>query len=119
MRKRILYVEDDPVNALVMQKLLRTDYEVIHVYDGESCVEMCVTESFDIVLMDINLGKDKMDGVETMKQLKQNLHAPILAVTSYAMPEDEHRFLHLGFDGYVAKPVERKELLEYILRFLP
>ena len=94
MMKRILYVEDDTINALVMQKLLRADYEVVHVCDGESCMELFNTATFDIVLMDINLGRGKIDGVETMRQLKSQFDTlPVLAVTSYAMPEDEDRFL--------------------------
>lgn len=117
--KRILYVEDDMINALVMGKLLKSTYEVVHVVDGESCLDKITKESFDIVLMDINLGRGQLDGVEVMKLLKErNATMPVLAVTSYAMPEDESRFLQHGFDGYVVKPIDRTDLLEYIARFL-
>lgn len=116
--KRILYVEDDTINALVMQKLLSAHYEFIHVENGESCLKLFSNQMFHMVLMDINLGKDRMDGVETMKHLKERYPTlPVLAVTSYAMPEDEDRFLKSGFNGYIAKPIDRQELLEYIAHF--
>jgi two-component system, cell cycle response regulator DivK len=116
--KKILYVEDDMINALVMTKLLKPSYEVVHVHDGESCMEKLKQDRFDMILMDINLGRGKIDGTEAMKLIKAHNNAiPVLAVTSYAMPEDEGRFLNQGFDGYVVKPIDRKDLLEYISRF--
>lgn len=119
--KKILYVEDDSINAFVVEKLLKRDFQVSHVIDGESCLERIQHESFDCILMDINLGKGKMDGVEAMKKIKelnQYKNIPVIAVTSYAMPEDEDRFLKDGFDSYLSKPVERKTLIQNIERFL-
>lgn len=115
--KRLLYVEDDPINAFVIKKLLAQHYTTEHVEDGETCLNVLVKEPFDLVLMDINLGRGKMDGVETMKKIKtipilESL--PIVAITSYAMPGDRERFLGEGFNGYLSKPVERPSLLEYL-----
>ena len=118
--KRVLYVEDDPINALVMVKLLEKAYTVVHVEDCESCLEALSREPFDLILMDINLGRGKVDGIETMKRIRSAdiLPAmPVVAVTSYAMPEDQARFLSQGFNGYVAKPVDRVALLTYLDRF--
>jgi CheY-like chemotaxis protein len=118
--KRVLYVEDDPINALVITKLLAHHYTTEHVEDGETCLSLLETESFDLILMDINLGRGKMDGVETMKRIKAMpsfKELPIVAITSYAMPEDRDRFLGEGFNGYLSKPVERPALLEYLGTF--
>jgi CheY-like chemotaxis protein len=118
--RRLLYVEDDPINALVIKRLLAQYYTTEHVEDGETCLVVLEKESFDLVLMDINLGRGKMDGVETMKKIKAMIaHAklPIVAITSYAMPEDRERFLGEGFNGYLAKPVERPILLDYLGTF--
>lgn len=120
MTKRILYVEDDSINALIMQKLLRPDFEVIHVFSGEDCLLKLEQEPFELVLMDINLGRGKMDGVETLRQMRSKMEIkdlPVFAVTSYAMPEDEARFLNEGFNRYVAKPVDRAQLLHLISSF--
>jgi two-component system cell cycle response regulator DivK len=119
--KKILYVEDDLINALVMQKLLKTHFEVIHVPDGETCFSLLDKETFDLILMDINLGKGKMNGVEVMHQIKANPRTSslrIISVTSYALPEDKERFLKEGFDAYIPKPVDRHLLLQTINQYL-
>ena len=122
MMKKILYVEDDLINALVMQKLLQTHFEVIHATDGEKCLALLATERIDLILMDINLGKGKMDGVEILHRIKANpttSQMVVITVTSYALPEDEDRFLREGFDAYLSKPVERQLLLNTIHQYLP
>jgi CheY-like chemotaxis protein len=119
--KRVLYVEDDPINAFVIQKLLKSDFEILHVIDGESCLALMQRETVDLILMDIDLGKGKMDGSETMKHIRAQIifkHIPIFALTSHAMPEDEDRFMKQGFDFYLAKPIEQKVLIGHINRFL-
>ena len=121
MMRKILYVEDDLINALVMQKLLQTHFEVIHATDGEKCLALLATERIDLILMDINLGKGKMDGVETLHRIKTNPKTSqmvVITVTSYALPEDEDRFLREGFDAYLSKPVERQLLLNTIHQYL-
>jgi CheY-like chemotaxis protein len=118
---KILYVEDDPINALVMQRLLKEFYEVVHVSDGESCLALLDAQPVDLVLMDINLGRGNMDGVETLHRLRANPkteHLKVITVTSYALPEDEDRFRREGFDGYLAKPISRKPLLDMLQQYL-
>jgi CheY-like chemotaxis protein len=118
---RILYVEDDPINALVVKKLLGNVFYISHVFDGETCIQVIASERFDAVLMDINLGKGKMDGVQTLHQLRSVAGfatIPVIAVTSYALPEDRERFLQEGFDAYMAKPIDRKQMIEMLNRFL-
>lgn len=119
--KHILYVEDDAINALVVKKFLNNVFAVTHVFDGEACMKAVSESSFDAILMDINLGKGKMDGVETLHQLRA-LGRPtpytVIAVTSYALPEDRERFLQEGFDAYLPKPVDRKELIELIHQYV-
>lgn len=119
--KNILYVEDDAINALVMSKLLKGIYSVTHVVDGEACMEQLDQTSFDAILMDINLGRGKMDGVETLhkiRELRQHEFIKVIAVTSYALPEDRERFLLEGFDAYMPKPVDRSELIALLNQFL-
>lgn len=115
--KKVLYVEDDPINALVVEKLLEDEFLISHVPDGETCLDRIAAEKYDVILMDINLGRGKMDGVETMRLVKQHpdyAAVPVIAITSYAMPEDEVRFLKEGFDFYFEKPVERESLINQI-----
>lgn len=118
----ILYVEDDKINALVVKKLLGRFFETIDVVtDGEKCLEQVKKKHYDLILMDINLGEGKMDGIQTMQALRllpDYRQVPIFAVTSYAMPEDPQRFLDLGFDAYYAKPINAQELAKGISQTL-
>jgi len=119
--KNILYVEDDAINALVVKKLLNNTFNITHVPDGESCMSLVSQRYFDAILMDINLGRGKMDGVETLHKLREETRqAPyiVIAVTSYALPEDRERFLQEGFDEYMAKPVERQRLIDLLIQFV-
>jgi two-component system, cell cycle response regulator DivK len=119
--KNILYVEDDAINALVMSKLLKGVFDITHVFDGETCMELMAEKSFDAILMDINLGKGKMDGVQTLhkiRTLERREPMIVIAVTSYALPEDEERFLQEGFDAYMSKPVDRLALISLLNRFI-
>ena len=118
--KNILYVEDDAINALVMRKLLKDVFDITHVFDGETCMQRINESSFDAVLMDINLGKGKMDGVQTLHMLRALPRdpMPVIAVTSYALPEDKERFLQEGFDAYMSKPVDRLALISLLNQFL-
>ena len=119
--KNILYVEDDAINALVISKLLKGVFNVTHVFDGETCMTRVERTPFDAILMDINLGKGKMDGVQTLHKIREihQLDAmKIIAVTSYALPEDRERFLQEGFDAYMSKPVDRTELIAVLNHFV-
>ena len=119
--KKILYVEDDPINALVVKKLLKTEFDVVHSPDGETCLVMLNREKFDLILMDINLGRGKMNGVETMRKIKANPSTSslkVITITSYALPEDKDRFLREGFDAYIPKPVDRQIHLKTIHQYL-
>jgi len=85
------------------------DFQITIVESGERCLEC--------ILMDINLGKGHLNGTDVMKHVKVTSgyeRIPVIAITSYAMPEDAERFLAEGFDCYPPKPVERKILLQEI-----
>lgn len=120
--KKVLHVEDDPVNAMIMGKLLGLEFDLSQVTDGETCLTMIEKEHFDIILMDVNLGQGKMNGTDTLKKIKQNpqyKNVPVIAITSYSFPEDEDELLNAGFDDYFAKPVEFSKLIDRINQYLP
>lgn len=111
--KKILYVEDDKINALIIRKLLQDKYEVEIAPEGQTCLKLVKQNTYDLILMDINLGNDQMDGVKTREEVRKLLGAKspqIVAVTAFAMPEDQAKFLKLGFDAYISKPIEENTL---------
>jgi CheY-like chemotaxis protein len=114
-------VEDDEINALVMQKLLEKDFEIHLAFDGDECLEKIGQQQFDIILMDVNLGNGYLDGVEVMQQIKAlpgYMHIPVIAVTSFAMQNDKEKFLTAGFNGYLAKPIEKDKVFQLIHQIL-
>lgn len=119
-KPRVLYVEDDSINAYVMRRFLQSEFEITVIDDGFSAIDTLRQQSFDIILLDINLGNGKMDGVEVMKTIRgENLSgAPIFAITSFAMPGDEENFLAQGFDNYISKPVEKEAIIKKINEYI-
>ncbi len=111
---KVLIVEDNEINALVLTKLIAKIAVPIHALNDKQAFQAVEEHQFSLVLMDINLGGQSLDGEAIMKILKQDERfksLPIFAVTSYAMAGDEQRFLQAGFDGYYSKPINRDKLL--------
>ena len=117
---RVLVVEDNFMNkVLVREMLVLHGYEVLEAETGEEGVDMVVSERPDIVLMDINL--PAMDGIAATKLIKEKegfRDTYIIAITAAAMKGDEKDFIDQGFDGYVAKPIDIKKLLEALKKGL-
>lgn len=116
MEGKILYVEDDEINAFLMRRYL-SRWEVDLASDAETALTWAEREPYKVVLLDINLGDSKMTGTDAMRILKENplyQKSRFIAVTAYAMPEDRDRFLNAGFDAYFSKPVDYRKLVGYV-----
>jgi two-component system cell cycle response regulator DivK len=121
MTKRILIVEDQEDNRVIMRDVLSTaGYDLIEALNGEDGVKLAQSERPDLILMDIQL--PLMDGYEATRRIKgfADLKSiPIIAVTSYALSGDEAKARAAGCDGYVAKPFSPRELLATVREYLP
>jgi CheY-like chemotaxis protein len=112
--QRILVAEDQPVNRKLACHLLeKRGFTVVAVEDGQAALDALAGESFDLVLMDVDM--PVMDGLQAtaaIRALEQDTgrHLPILAMTAHAMTGDCERCLAAGMDGYVAKPVKAADL---------
>lgn len=118
MKKKILYVEDDPNLAFAtMDNLEANDYQIVHAEDGEKGWALFREEHFDICVLDVML--PKMDGF-TLAQNIRNVdhHVPILFLTARALQEDKIKGFTLGADDYVTKPFSIQELTLRIEVFL-
>lgn len=107
---------------LIARKFLEKRFDVDTSFSGEKALEMVAEKPYDVVIMDINLGEDTLDGIEAMKRIREMPEAKatgVFAITSYAMPEDKDRFLQLGFDEYFAKPYDKNVLINAIEAFEP
>jgi CheY-like chemotaxis protein len=109
----ILLVEDDRINQKVIHKML---YEKGHLVttanDGVEAVTYYENGSYDVVLMDIQM--PKMNGIEAMQKIDRleggKHQTPMIALSAYALPGDREKFLSLGMDAYLAKPIQMEEL---------
>ncbi|MCL5061605.1 MAG: response regulator [Nitrospirae bacterium] len=111
-RKRILIVEDNDKNRLLVRDVLSYyGYEVIEARDGEKGLRMAKEHIPDLILMDMQM--PVMDGFDAIRMLKNDpdtKHIKIIAVTSFAMKGDKEKIIQAGADDYIAKPVDTREL---------
>jgi two-component system, cell cycle response regulator DivK len=120
MSKRILYIEDNPENRMLMRRVLMAEgYIIEEAVDGQSGMQKAAESPPDLILMDINL--PEIDGYEVtarLKQLPNMLGVPIIAVTANVMKGDREKTLAAGCDGYIQKPIDIDLLPSQIESFL-
>jgi CheY-like chemotaxis protein len=115
---RILLAEDHVVNQKLAVRLLEKQGHVVEVAsNGREAVSAVERETFDLVLMDIQM--PEMDGISATvaireKERETGNHLPIIAVTAHAMKGDKERCLEAGMDDYITKPIRVPELLAAI-----
>lgn len=119
--EQLLYVEDNEVNALVMQLMLKEQYRVDVAKEPRQALRLLRQKQYALILMDINLGLANMDGVQLAKLIwkePQWRHKPIIAVTAYYTPEQQAFFAKQGFFAFHPKPVEKGPLVRTIQQAL-
>lgn len=118
--RRILVVEDNPLNLKLVRDVLEfAGYHVIEARSGEEGLRAAQEDPPDLVLMDLQL--PGIDGTETLRRLRQGSlgrGVPVVAVTASAMAEDRTRAALAGFDGFVEKPISVRALPAQVEAFL-
>ena len=114
---RILHIEDDPANRLLVRKLLRGEgYEVIDAADGLEGVRLACASPPDLVLVDLHI--PSLDGFEVTLRLRSEPSlkgVPIVAITAEG---DRETSLAVGCDGFIQKPIDAKSFAQVIARYL-
>jgi signal transduction histidine kinase/DNA-binding response OmpR family regulator/integral membrane sensor domain MASE1 len=119
---RILLAEDNPVNQRLATRLLeKRGHRVVVAGNGREALEALGKESFDLVLMDVQM--PEMDGMEAVARIRENEmvtggHQPVVALTAHAMKGDQERCLAAGMDGYLTKPIRPQELDEVLDKYV-
>ena len=117
----ILLAEDNVVNEKVACAILKKAGHTVEVArDGRQAVRIMAAESFDLVLMDVQM--PEMDGFEATAAIREmekhtGAHTPVIAMTAHAMGGYKERCLAAGMDGYVTKPIRRELLLQTLEQF--
>jgi two-component system cell cycle response regulator DivK len=119
--KKILYVEDNEANRMIVRDLLkRTTYELIEAFDGEAGVAKAIEARPDLILMDIQLPKiSGLDAIKRIRAQAESASTPIIAITSFALSGDDQKAKEAGATAYLAKPYSPFELLKLVRRYLP
>ena len=115
--RTILLAEDDVVNQKVITCMLKEKgYFVDIANNGLEVLKLYKKKNYDVILMDIQM--PKMDGIEATKRIRQleddKKSVPIIALTAYALQGDRERFIELGMDEYLSKPIQMEELVDTI-----
>jgi len=117
----ILIIEDNRDTQTLLKYLLGADYHLQIVGEFNQAIEIANEASFDLLLIDINLGEERT-GVDLLNILRETdpyNDVPMIAITAYAMPGDFQRFINIGFDAYISKPFTRHDLINTIKNFIP
>ena len=122
MSKRILIVEDEEDNLILLIHILKYllgQEELVLARTGREAILLAYQEEPDIILMDITI--PDLDGLEATRSLKTDdrfKSIPILAITAHAMVGDRESAIEAGFDGYIAKPLDIDQFLAFIKPYL-
>lgn len=120
---RVLVVDDNDMNRMVAIKLLRgTGIKVDTAASGKECLKRTAENLYHVILMDHMM--PEMDGEETMKAVRAQTKGfcqkvPIVALTANVMTNAEQIYQNMGFDGYLAKPINAALLEASLLKYLP
>ena len=114
-RLRLLAAEDNRVNQRLLVRLLEKEgHSVTVVEDGQAAVALSQEQKFNAILMDVQM--PTMDGLQAARLIRvrergTGEHVPIIALTAHAMRGDREKCLDAGMDMYIAKPLDKQELL--------
>ena len=118
---KVLVVEDNNLNLKLFYDLLMIKKcEIVVSKDGVGVIEIASKEALDLILMDIQLGSG-ISGIDLIKDLKKNImtkHIPIIAITAFAMKNDEAEISRSGCDMYLQKPVSIDNFFKAIDNFI-
>jgi two-component system cell cycle response regulator DivK len=120
MGRCILIVEDNPLNMKLFRDLLRfKGYETLEATDGQQGVDCAKEHKPDLILMDIMLpGINGIEAIQLIKDDPDTCQIPVIALASFALPDEKDRVFKAGGDAYIMKPVNIKALVAKINKFL-
>jgi two-component system cell cycle response regulator DivK len=114
----ILVVEDNPRNLRLARDLLQLHgFHTLEATTGTEALALARSHALRLILLDIQL--PDLDGPSVLAQLRADpatARIPVVALTAFAMHGDRERFLNVGFDGYISKPIEVKTFAELVRR---
>jgi len=121
MPKKILVIEDNEQNRILMRQILKYHgYEVLEAADGAAGLAMAREHMPDLILLDLQM--PVMGGFTVIRELRKTPELSklkVIAVTSFAMKGDREKALEAGFDEYVTKPIDTRKFVELVKSIIP
>jgi len=119
---RLLCVDDNPANLLLVQTLLEDmGAKVLAVDSGYAAVQAVQKEAFDLVLMDVQMpgmdGRQATEAIRAWENERQSSSLPIVALTAHAMANEKRALLQSGMDDYLTKPISERQLAQVVLKW--
>jgi len=120
--RRVLYIEDNPDNRMLVRRVLMAsdyDFEVLEAENAIVGIEMAVSKTPDLILMDISM--PEMDGLSATRKIKtmpELSGVPVVALTANAMEKDETQAVEAGCDGFIRKPIDIDRLPNDIMSYI-
>jgi len=116
----VLVIEDNEMNMKLIRALLTIcKYRVLEAVDAETGIQKAHEHKPDLILMDVQLpGMDGLSATRLILEDPDLRRVPVVAITSYAMQNDEEKALEAGCAGYITKPIDTRKFLEDIGRHL-
>ena len=115
----ILVAEDYEVNQMLMEEVFKGyQIDADYAHDGKEAVSLALKNQYDLIFMDINM--PNMDGIEATNILREKgLKTPIVALTANALREDRVKYMEMGMDDYLSKPIEFNEFDRVLSYYAP
>ena len=115
----ILVAEDDNINYLLIEKLLKLlNFKIIRAKDGQEAITICKeNKEIDLILMDIKM--PVIDGYQAFTKIRSiNKNIPIIAQTSYSFPEEIEKIKNTGFNDFISKPIDKEKLFFIVKKYI-
>ncbi len=119
---RLLCVDDNPANLLLVQTLLEDmGAQVVAVDSGYAALQAVQADTFDLVLMDVQMpgmdGRQATEAIRAWEVERQSSSLPIVALTAHAMANEKRALLQSGMDDYLTKPISERQLAQVVLKW--
>lgn len=120
MSYRVLVVDDSDLNRKLVTTLLHANaFDVLQAEDAEHAIILAINELPDLILMDIQLpGMDGYEATRRLRETPETSNIPIIALTAHAMPADEQRAREAGCNGYISKPINTRNFVPQLRKYL-
>jgi two-component system cell cycle response regulator DivK len=117
---RILYIEDDPNNRMLVRRILMAyGCQVEEAENALDGIDMALNNPPDLILMDMSMpGMDGLTATQHIRNLPEIQNIPIIALTANVMQGDRERTLNAGCDGYIGKPIDVDSFADQVMQYI-